>query len=355
MEKNIRLKPALDEQSKTLVAVQFQNGIGNFIMMTPAIKALCEHYNAKVDVILDKSWTDSRRIGLIEFCGLWDLVHSVREFQDGFDKDDYVQLYYAYHGESSESHTYFKENAEFESDHVNWRAEKLHEINYYMNMVYKMGYRGEIPAQHYVKRNEPTFRQDISDAAYFKIGLCNGFFAGSKWQWERKAWPYFAELTKLLRKYYRGKIKIFLFGKGKVEEEWAAKISEQPQVVNTVSKCSLPEAACCMQYMDLFITTDTGLMHVADAIGIPILALFGATLISKNGPYGKEHRILRAPWSCVPCQMSPHFSTCDQWTCMEMLKPELVMAEVRSYICNLIKRGKIMTRKQGGEIKAAVL
>ena len=335
-----------------LVAVQFQNGIGNFIMLTPAIKALCSHYNAKADIILDKSWTDSRRDEIVRFCELWELINEVKVFQDGFNKDNYEQLFYAYHGESSETHTYFKNNAEFESDHINWRAEKLHEVDYYMNMIYKMGYRGPIPSQHYVKRNTATFRPDISDSSVFRIGLCNGFFAGSRWQWERKGWPYFPELVKLIRRYFRGSMKIFLFGKGAVEKEWAAKIDDgQAQIVNTVDNCTLPETSCYMQYMDLFITTDTGLMHVADAIGIPTIAIFGATLVSKNGLRNKEHRVIRGSWSCIPCQLSPHFNTCDSWTCMKSLKPELVMAEVRSYLWDLVKRGRIRTRKNGGEIK----
>lgn len=220
----MKARKPLGKAKRNLVAVQFQNGIGNFVMMTPAIKALAQHFNADIDVILDKSWTDSRRKGLEEFCKIWPLVREVREFQDGFDKDDYVHLFYAQHGETSESHNYFKEHAENGAEHVNWRAGKQHEIDYYMDAVYETGYRGPVPDQHYTTRVPHNFRVETNDIKMFRVGFCNGFFAGSKWGWERKGWPYFPELANLLQRYFKGRMKIYLFGKGKRELEWAETI-----------------------------------------------------------------------------------------------------------------------------------
>jgi ADP-heptose:LPS heptosyltransferase len=344
-------------ETKQLVAVQFQNGIGNFIMMTPAITALANYNNAKVDIVLDQSWKDSRRQSIEQFCNGWDLVNSVIEFQNGFDKDKYKVLFYAYHGESSETHTFFKNNAKVESDHVNWRSEKINEVDYYMNMIYKMGYRESVPPLKFIPGSTANFRGDrLNDNNYFKIGFCNGFFAGSKWQWERKGWPHFERLAYLLKKYYpKGQMKIFLFGKGETEKKWAGKFTDNKLMFSLVNRTNILEATSCIRYMDLFITTDTGLMHIADAVGVPMIALFGPTLISKNGPYGMNNKIVRSPFPCSPCQQSPLFTICKETDrCMEALDPGLVMAAIRSYVPQLIKMGKMYRNEKTREVKSCL-
>ena len=343
-------KPLGTEEKKNLVAVQFQNGIGNFIMMTPAIKALCSHFDAKVDIILDNSWKDSRKIGLKEYCEWWDLVNEVKDFQDGFNKEDYVQLFYAKHGENSEAHNYFKDNAEVEADHVNWRSSRMHEIDYYMEAVYKIGYRGPVPDQQFLTGGIGNFKAEIADPNMLRIGFCNGFFAGSRWEWERKGWPYFPELANLLFRYYNGgggNLKIYLFGKGQRELDWAETVKGD-RVVSFVDQMNLLTTTSFIKYMDLFITTDTGLMHLADAMNVPMITLFSATLVSKNGPYNKEHRIVRAPLSCAPCQQSPSFHVCHEWKCMDTLVPEIVVSETRSYVRELMGKGRMCYKKDGG-------
>lgn len=348
------------EEKKNLVAVYFKNGLGNFIMMTPAIQALAELYDAKVDIVFDKSWQDSRREGIEEFCGQWEVINEIIEFQDGFDKSKYKILYYARHGETSEAHIYFQNNSMMKPAHVNWRAEKLHEIDYYMNDVRELGYMGKTPEQYCVRGTLDKFRNSINFLApneYFRLGICNGFFAGSeKWKWERKGWPHFGELFDLINDYYSGRLRIFLFGKGDVEKKWAKGVQEgRKNVVSFVDRLSLGATIQIMQRMHLFITTDTGLMHIADACNKAMIVLFGPTLLSKNGPYNKNHRVLRSPVKCAPCQQSPHFHLCKEWKCMEALTPDLVMAEMRLYIWDLVEKNKLMTRAGGAEIKTTLL
>lgn len=339
------------------VAVQFQNGIGNFIMMTPAIQAVASLHNAHVDVVLDKTWTDSRRQSVVDFCYHWPLINSIIEFDETFNVNSYKALFYAFHGEESVSHKYFVNNAKIPSDHTNWRADRLHEVDYYMNMAYNMGYRGNVPPIHIATGRSNKFVHAVNDSEYFRIGICNGFFGGSRWQWERKGWPYFQELITLLRRYFNGKSKVFLIGKSEHEQQWAETIcdSQDDNVVNFVGKLDLADTANLIKYMDLFISTDTGLMHIADGLNIPLIAIFGATLISKNGPYNKEHRIVRSSLPCVPCQLAPQFSICKEWRCMETLTPDIVMSEVRAYVFDLLQRGFLRNRKVGGEIKSCLV
>ncbi|PIP37720.1 MAG: lipopolysaccharide heptosyltransferase I [Desulfobacterales bacterium CG23_combo_of_CG06-09_8_20_14_all_52_9] len=49
------------------------------------------------------------------------------------------------------------------------------------------------------------------------------------------------------------------------------------------------------------LSTDTGPMHLAAAVGTPVVALFGPTAPSRTGPFGKRHRVLRTKMACSPC------------------------------------------------------
>jgi len=64
---------------------------------------------------------------------------------------------------------------------------------------------------------------------------------------------------------------------------------------------TLRELAALAALADLFITTDTGPMHLAAAAGGRVVALFGATAPWRTGPYGPGHVVVRAGIECSPC------------------------------------------------------
>jgi heptosyltransferase-2 len=56
-------------------------------------------------------------------------------------------------------------------------------------------------------------------------------------------------------------------------------------------------AAAC----DLFLTNDSGPMHIASALGVPTVVVFGATDEDATGPTGERSRVVREPVECSPC------------------------------------------------------
>jgi heptosyltransferase II len=71
--------------------------------------------------------------------------------------------------------------------------------------------------------------------------------------------------------------------------------------LNFAGATSLPEfielAAAC----DIFLTNDSGPMHIASALGVPTVAVFGATDDEATGPTGGSSRVVREPVECSPC------------------------------------------------------
>jgi heptosyltransferase-2 len=53
----------------------------------------------------------------------------------------------------------------------------------------------------------------------------------------------------------------------------------------------------------LMVTNDSGPMHLAAALGVPTVAIFGATNDAETGPYGERTRVVKHPVECSPCML----------------------------------------------------
>lgn len=94
-------------------------------------------------------------------------------------------------------------------------------------------------------------------------------------------------------------------------------------VVNLCGQTSLLELGGVLKEMDLALTVDSGPMHIAAAVGVPVLALFGPTDPQRTGPYGAQHRVLVASEdACAKC----YSDRCKrgELLCMERIQPATV-------------------------------
>jgi ADP-heptose:LPS heptosyltransferase len=101
-------------------------------------------------------------------------------------------------------------------------------------------------------------------------------------------------------------------------------------------KLSIIETAKVVSQLDCLITTDSGNMHLADLLSIPLIALFGPTLVSKNRPIGKMSKVLRSGLPCSPCQDTSRFSSCAVNDCMGNISVSDVTSVTRE-ILSLVK------------------
>jgi heptosyltransferase-2 len=72
-------------------------------------------------------------------------------------------------------------------------------------------------------------------------------------------------------------------------------------VINVAGQTSLRELLGLLRLCRLLLTNDTGPMHLAAALGTPVVALFGSTSAELTGPLGTEHAILQHKVECNPC------------------------------------------------------
>lgn len=125
-------------------------------------------------------------------------------------------------------------------------------------------------------------------------------------RWDNKRWPVqnFAELVRLLAAEFPD-ARFAILGNDDDEPlgEIIARVEPQ-RSLNLCGQTSLPEMVEWLRLSELMITNDTGPMHVAAALGKPLVALFGPTEPRRTGPYGQLDSVLRINLPCSPCLKS---------------------------------------------------
>ncbi len=95
-------------------------------------------------------------------------------------------------------------------------------------------------------------------------------------------------------------------------------------------KTSLSEAMALIEKCDLFITNDSGLMHVAAALDVPLVAVFGSTNSITTGPCNQNSRIVQVPLECSPC-LRPECPK-GHLDCMDQISVEMVFKVVKDML-----------------------
>jgi len=98
--------------------------------------------------------------------------------------------------------------------------------------------------------------------------------------------------------------------------------------INLAGQTSLKELAYLCSRCRLVVSTDTGPMHVAAAMGTPTVAIFGPTAPWRTGPYGNGHRVVREELDCSPCFKK----RCAHLTCMKRITTEKIFEAVQKVL-----------------------
>ncbi|QWR78773.1 glycosyltransferase family 9 protein [Candidatus Magnetomonas plexicatena] len=98
---------------------------------------------------------------------------------------------------------------------------------------------------------------------------------------------------------------------GKSDTEDADIIMQHcPKAINYCAKTTLTETAMLLKGSVGLITADSGLLHLAVALGVPTVSLFGSGIEKKWGPKGKIHAILNRHLPCSPCTRFGYTPAC---------------------------------------------
>jgi len=125
-------------------------------------------------------------------------------------------------------------------------------------------------------------------------------FVGTRWQSKRWFATQIARCADLLHDQYCLDV-VFLGGASDRHLADEAVKETRTAVTNLVARTSLREAIGIIERAKLAVGPDTGLMHIAAAVGTPVISLWGATRPQRTGPYGYGDLVIQGRAPCVPC------------------------------------------------------
>jgi lipopolysaccharide heptosyltransferase I len=152
-------------------------------------------------------------------------------------------------------------------------------------------------------------------------------------RWLNKRWPVesFALLARQIVQQFP-EINLAILG-GPEDAALGAAITRAAgaRCLDLTGRLSLPEMVEWIRSCQLMVTNDTGPMHVAAALGKPVIALFGPTEPRRTGPYGQLENVLQLSLPCIPCLRS-RCRYAKPLECLRALPTERVFRAVREQL-----------------------
>jgi len=148
---------------------------------------------------------------------------------------------------------------------------------------------------------------------------------------ETKRWsaPQYGELARRLAA--RGFTIVLTAGAG--EQAWVSETAREVEGTVILLGLSIPELAELIRGARLYIGNDSGPMHLAAAVGTPIIAIWGSSDSRRWRPWNVEHRVVQNPFECNPC---PGYRclVADSPLCIESVTVEQVDRTVDELLSN---------------------
>lgn len=194
--------------------------------------------------------------------------------------------------------------------------QSLHHTHYYQKLVEaitQVSAKDRMPklvvTSNHQLLGQQEFAEVFSSSNTLFIGINPGSVYGSAKRWESER---FAELgDQLVRKIHANypeisSVRCVLIG-GKGEEALGMRIADrmrsQPIVLS--GKTTMQELMGVLTRCVVLVTNDTGPMHVAQALGVPVVAIFGSTDPETTGPAGEESGVIRDRCDVRPVYCGP--------------------------------------------------
>lgn len=181
------------------------------------------------------------------------------------------------------------------------------------------------------EKYDPCFNIGIGTIPYNmlnKYGIKEGeqivsfvpFSRGKTKTWNNDNYVVLAGMIKSLNK----NIKIIILGSqsdyGKIKSN---------NTIDLCGKTNIKELAEILSVCEFAVGADTGAMHLANAIGIRNLFIFGGSDIKETAPYGNNSKVISANLSCSPCRGKCKF---NKEKCLEQIKPNDVFEGIKEWI-----------------------
>lgn len=212
------------------------------------------------------------------------------------------------------------------------KLDNKHATERYFDLLHAAG----IPAENcqleiFLSKSERTDAcYAFEEAGISEMQLKVGLFPGAGWKLREWMPERFASIGDRLVHHFNAQVMIF-GGPKEVELVRTVENLMREPAISFAGTLQIRQLAACIEKCDLFLTNDTGPMHVAAAVGTPTVALFGPGNHIRFQPLGDSHTIIRHDVPCSPCKQFTN--KCKDNICMK----QITVDEVWDSICQIIE------------------
>lgn len=329
------------------ILVRAANWIGDAVMTLPALQAIRLAFPERHICILTKPWVADlycecpwvNQVILYEspgrhegFLGKWRLSQELKRekfdlailFQNAFEAAliSYLAGIPRRGGYNTDARGILLTHAV----KVNGEVKKGHQVGYYREMVKGLGIQNvpSIPILEASFGQKEEARRILRSLGLDEEERFVGFGPGAAYGPAKQWFPErFAVLADRFSQNWGTRILIFGSRADQATASLMAQNAKFP-LIDLTGKTTLRQAIGLIARCRLFVTNDSGLMHVAAALGIPVVAIFGSTDPVRTGPLGDSCRVVKSDPRCAPC-LKPH---CPQdRECMDRVSVDEVYEE----------------------------
>jgi len=305
------------------IVIRVPNWIGDSILAIPAIESISRNFSDAQVWVITKGWVKDLFNSYAFIKGVIPLSETNNDLKNlnksaqklkklNFDAgvlltNSFVSAFLFYLAKIPQRWGYSRDGRGiFLTKSVALRKDKssFHQVNYYLDLIGGLGIKTNppqlsLPLTHEEKQKARETLLSLNiDLKQPLIILHPGASYGPA-----KRWPVtkYAELATLLQE--RKKANILLLGSSEdtgLAESIVSSMAKKP--VNLAGNTSLRLLAGLTSQANVFITNDSGPMHMANALKIPVVAIFGPTDPKTTGPFQEPAIVIKKNAPCWPCR-----------------------------------------------------
>ena len=185
-------------------------------------------------------------------------------------------------------------------------------------------------------------RHFLDEAGRTSEQLLIGIHPGGNWEYKLWDGKNYATAASILAEKRNATILLFAGPNERELQTQVAEIMDVPPIL--VQTDDLRHLTALISACDVYIGNDTGPMHIASAVGTPVIALFGSTNHIRSGPYGEKHTVVQSGINlgCNPCHPGRHPGGCGAGSCevISGITVEQVSAAVEHYTSSISTSSK---------------
>jgi heptosyltransferase-2 len=212
-----------------------------------------------------------------------------------------------------------------------------HEKFYYLELIRRAGWTGSLAEESYIRLSVPEEKrrnaENVLSGAGARPGALRVAFGAGAAYGAARCWPAsrFAELANRLR--FQRDTDVILFGTA-AEASVSKAISDEMRIapIDLTGKTAIADLPALLSQCHLFVGNDSGAMHVAAAVGLPVVAVIGPTDPNGTAPITPKCTIVQQKPYCSPCFL-PRCPTDHR--CMTKITPDMVEAASISWLITI--------------------